>query len=58
MKSNALILSIAFAIDFLFGDPPNRFHPVAWMGNLLGWLQRSAPRQGDQEKFIMAQGSL
>lgn len=25
-------------IDILFGDPPNRFHPVSWLGILIGLL--------------------
>ncbi|HXG07242.1 MAG TPA: cobalamin biosynthesis protein [Nitrososphaera sp.] len=24
--------------DLLFGDPPNRFHPVAWLGRLIGYF--------------------
>jgi adenosylcobinamide-phosphate synthase len=30
------LLSILF--DLLLGDPPNRFHPTAWMGNLIAFL--------------------
>jgi adenosylcobinamide-phosphate synthase len=29
-------LLIAFALDFAFGEPPTRWHPVAWMGKYLG----------------------
>ena len=25
-------------IDIMFGDPPNRFHPVSWLGTLIGLL--------------------
>jgi adenosylcobinamide-phosphate synthase len=32
------ILAILF--DLLLGDPPNRIHPTAWMGNFIGWLMR------------------
>jgi adenosylcobinamide-phosphate synthase len=28
-------LALALAIDLALGDPPNRFHPVAWIGRLL-----------------------
>jgi adenosylcobinamide-phosphate synthase len=28
-------LLLAWALDTLFGDPPNAFHPVAWLGKLL-----------------------
>ncbi|MFM8322815.1 MAG: adenosylcobinamide-phosphate synthase CbiB, partial [Chloroflexota bacterium] len=36
------ILSLALAIDLLLGEPPNRWHPVAWMGSLIGWARRRA----------------
>ena len=26
----------ALALDFLFGDPQNRYHPTVWMGKLIG----------------------
>lgn len=34
----ALILALAAAIglDFLLGDPRNRYHPVAWLGKMIG----------------------
>jgi len=28
-------LLLALAVDLAFGDPPNRYHPVAWIGQLL-----------------------
>lgn len=28
---------LAVALDQLLTDPPNRWHPVAWIGGLLGW---------------------
>jgi len=28
-------LLLALAVDRAFGDPPNRYHPVAWIGRLL-----------------------
>ena len=31
---------IALALDRLIGDPPNRYHPVAWLGSLLAVGQR------------------
>jgi adenosylcobinamide-phosphate synthase len=32
-------LLLALAIDLAFGDPPNRYHPVAWIGRFL-WAGR------------------
>ena len=28
---------LAVVLDQLLADPPNRWHPVAWIGSLLGW---------------------
>jgi adenosylcobinamide-phosphate synthase len=28
-------IAVAVALDLAFGDPPDRFHPVAWLGRLL-----------------------
>jgi adenosylcobinamide-phosphate synthase len=33
-----LIVFFAFALDFLAGDPRNKFHPTAWMGSLIAKL--------------------
>lgn len=34
---------LAILFDLLLGDPPNRFHPTAWMGNLIAFLLRWRP---------------
>src|SRR5919197_3644375 len=31
-------LAGGIGIDSLFGDPPNRYHPVAWLGQLIGFF--------------------
>lgn len=33
-------------MDFFVGDPPNQWHPVAWMGRLIGWAIQSLPTRG------------
>ncbi|HEV8405783.1 MAG TPA: cobalamin biosynthesis protein [Nitrososphaera sp.] len=35
----ALIAALAagVGVDYLFGDPPNKYHPVAWLGRLIGY---------------------
>ncbi|KAA1282288.1 MAG: cobalamin biosynthesis protein [SAR202 cluster bacterium] len=38
------ILFIAVIIDVLFGDPPNKLHPTAWIGSSIMWLKRLTPK--------------
>jgi adenosylcobinamide-phosphate synthase len=41
------VLLLAVALDLLVGDPPNRYHPVAWIGRLIALGRRwaaSVPR--------------
>uniref|UniRef100_A0A7C1FGD4 Cobalamin biosynthesis protein CobD n=1 Tax=Caldilinea aerophila TaxID=133453 RepID=A0A7C1FGD4_9CHLR len=41
-----LTLLLALGIDWLWGDPGNRWHPVAWMGTAIAWLRRCVPQGG------------
>lgn len=43
---------LALALDALFGDPPNRFHPVAAMGAFIRWAAARAPARGPARQFI------
>ena len=47
----AAVVVLTFLVDILLGDPPNRFHPVAWMGNAIGLVRRSAPKSGEVVRF-------
>ncbi len=47
----AAVVVLAYLGDIVLGDPPNRFHPVAWMGNAIGLVRRSAPKSGDLVRF-------
>ena len=38
-------LLLALLLDLVLGDPPNRYHPVAWMGAAIGMMRRAAPRR-------------
>src|SRR5262245_27347837 len=42
----AATVGLALALDVAFGDPPNRWHPVAWMGAVLGAGRRRLERGG------------
>jgi len=35
-----IIIAIAAALDIALGDPPNAFHPVAWMGRVISLLEK------------------
>ena len=37
MAAAGLVLAAALGVDRVFGDPPNRYHPVALLGGLIGW---------------------
>ncbi len=47
-----LAVLTAVLIDALVGDPPSRFHPVAWMGSWIGILRKRAPRRGAMASFV------
>jgi adenosylcobinamide-phosphate synthase len=34
------VLAAAVALDLVVGDPPNRWHPVAWLGTLIAMARR------------------
>ena len=42
---------LALFLDWALGDPPNRWHPVAWQGWLLGKAEARAPH-GDRARFF------
>jgi adenosylcobinamide-phosphate synthase len=47
-----MILFFALTLDLLLGDPPNRFHPTAWMGNLIRFLLRLRPHGNSTSEFL------
>ena len=50
--SFAAVVVLAFVGDIFFGDPPNRFHPVAWMGNAISLVRRSVPSSVESIRFF------
>lgn len=40
----ALVLLLAVAIDVLFGEPPAPAHPVVWIGKLINFFKKAAPK--------------
>jgi len=45
-------IGLALLLDTLFGDPPNRYHPVAWMGSAIAAARRRAPPRGNGRRFV------
>ncbi len=41
------VLLFALVIDFVFGDPKNKFHPTAWIGSLISKLVPLAKSNSD-----------
>lgn len=52
MEHRILILGIALFIDLVFGDPPNAFHPTAWMGSLITFFTKHAPQKKAGSQFV------
>ena len=46
------LFTAAALLDVLWGDPPNRFHPTAWMGALIGRVKRWALPQAPQQQLL------
>ncbi|MBN1432419.1 MAG: cobalamin biosynthesis protein CobD [Methanomicrobiaceae archaeon] len=35
-----IVIWLSLLVDRVLGDPSNRYHPVAWLGNFIGWWGR------------------
>lgn len=46
------ILLIALTLDLIFGEPPDAWHPVAWLGKLISLETRLAPYRGKFRQAI------
>lgn len=50
------IMLLALLLDMLFGDLPNPWHPVAWMGSAIAFARRYTPANGKIAQFIYGAG--
>lgn len=39
-----VVLALAVALDLAVGEPPAALHPVVWVGRVISFLERGAPR--------------
>lgn len=46
MRLDFLIPALSWLLDRSLGDPPNRWHPVAWQGRFLAWAEGGGQRSG------------
>lgn len=46
MRRRLSTIIAALLLDLLIGDPPNRWHPVAWMGTFIAYWQKRAVTEG------------
>jgi adenosylcobinamide-phosphate synthase len=53
-----LVLLIALILDLIFGEPPNAWHPVAWLGKLISLEAKLAPRRGRLRQFAYGVGMV
>ncbi|HEX9818011.1 MAG TPA: adenosylcobinamide-phosphate synthase CbiB [Methylomirabilota bacterium] len=51
------VILLAVALDLLLGDPPNRMHPVAWIGRLLAAGRRGLCH-GRAWRLLLSGGAL
>ena len=46
------ILPLAIIIDLIAGDPPDRLHPVAWMGKVISFLANAGKRLSPRTQLV------
>lgn len=56
ISRKSLTVLSALMLDAAVGDPPNRYHPVAWMGTAIAAAQRHAPRAGRLAPLVYGAG--
>ena len=49
------VIGFAILLDLVFGDPRNRYHPTAWIGNLIGII---TPRMKNQNNSLEKLGGI
>jgi len=53
---DAAALVLALVLDIALGEPPAVVHPVVWMGKVITWLERRAPKAGRIAQFSYGLG--
>ncbi|MGB8707917.1 MAG: cobalamin biosynthesis protein [Dehalococcoidia bacterium] len=58
MMEKIVVLLIALTLDLIFGEPPNTWHPVAWLGKLISWETKFAPHRGRLRQLAYGVGMI
>jgi adenosylcobinamide-phosphate synthase len=45
-------LAAGIGVDWVFGDPPNKYHPVAWLGRLVSYLIPKLKGRAERAKGV------
>jgi adenosylcobinamide-phosphate synthase len=56
MTRRLRVILLAVALDWLFGEPPNALHAVAWFGKFVQALTRRAPRDNPRRELLAGAG--
>ena len=57
LRRRACVVLAALLFDAVLGDPPSRFHPVAWMGAWNSFFLGRAPQGSDAASFLYGGGT-
>ena len=50
-----VVIGLAILLDLTFGDPKNRYHPTAWIGNLIGII---TTRMKNEKHYLEKLGGI
>ncbi len=56
MPPELAALALAVVFDLVIGEPLAPFHPVVWMGKVIGLLDKVSPRAGNAVQFLYGLG--
>ncbi len=57
LRRRTFVVVAALLFDAVLGDPPSRFHPVAWMGAWNGFFLGRAPQGSDAVSLLYGAGT-
>lgn len=52
IRVRIVAIPIAIMLDRIWTNLPNRYHPVAWIGNLIAWLSKPSPKLGERVQLV------